>query len=85
MMIRETEYVQEERMKSGTDTHKPGGVGRTAEGWRAFFARGSVTEGGSSSSPGTGDAKNCRVCRADGELKEKRAGRILCRVCLTPW
>ena len=84
MMVRETECVQEEKMKSGTDIRGPGGVGRTAEGWRVFFARGSATEGGTSSSPGMGNKKNCRVCHADGELKEKKAGRMLCRACLTP-
>ena len=84
LMVRETECVQDEKMKKGTDTRGPGGVGRTAEGWRAFFARGSVTEGGSSSSSGSGNEKNCRVCRAGGELREKRAGRLLCRSCLTP-
>ena len=84
-MVEKTERMQEEKMRNGSDVHKPGGVGRTAEGWRAFFARESVTEGGGSSSSEAGDATNCRVCSADGELKEKRAGRTLCRVCLTPW
>ena len=85
LMVRETEKAQEEKMRTGSDVHKPGGVGRTAEGWRAFFAHGGVKEGGSSSSPEAGDATKCSVCSAEGELKEKRAGRTLCRVCLTPW
>ena len=84
-MARETGRVQEERTKSGTSIRRPGGVGRTTEGWRAFFARGSVTVGGSSSSSENFEGKNCRVCRAGAGLNEKRAGQTICRVCFTPW